>query len=94
MNNIEQRLKSNLVNEKVDALFDAFELGIEGIKLIASALQDKEPEVRQYAWFLLSESDLAIAKHALCDYSIFSQFVCLSTINKFRIKSDRYDLDI
>ena len=42
MNNIEQRLKSNLVNEKVDALFDAFELGIEGIKLIASALQDKE----------------------------------------------------
>ena len=91
MNNIEQRLKSNLVNEKVDALFDAFELGIEGIKLIASALQDKEREVRQYAWFLLSESDLAIAKHALCDYSIFSQFVCLSTINKFRIKSDRYD---
>ena len=55
MNNIKQRLQSNLVNEKVDALFDAFELGIEGTKLIISALQDKEREVRRCAWVLLSE---------------------------------------
>ena len=83
MNNIEQRLKSNLVNEKVDALFDTFELGIEGIKLIASALQDKEREVRQYAWFLLSESDLAIAKQTLYNYLPLSKIDCLHTVTEF-----------
>ena len=93
MNNIKQRLQSNLVNEKVDALFDAFELEIEGTKLITSALQDKEREVRQCAWFLLSESNLEITNQALYNYLPFPKIDCLHTLTEFEEDTNNFAPD-
>ena len=91
MGKINLNLKSDLSNKKINALFDAFELGTEGIELIALALQDKNREVRQTALFLLSESNLESAKYALSDYSMLSKFACLSTSTGFKQVFDYYE---
>jgi WD40 repeat protein len=85
LENIRQRLKSTSSKERIDALLDAFELGELGIKLIATALEDRNREVRQAAFILLSESDRDIAKQALWNYLPFGKMQCLHTLTKFQI---------
>lgn len=43
---VNSSFKSDLSNERINDLFDVFELGTEGIELITLALQDKNREVR------------------------------------------------
>ena len=84
MNNIEQKLKSNSLNKRIDALFDAFEFGDEGIRLIIPVLQDKDNQVREAALLLLSESKSQIAKQAISNYSL-SQIKHLHTVKKIEV---------
>lgn len=90
---VNSSFKSDLSNERINDLFDVFELGTEGIELITLALQDKNREVRQTALFLLSESNSESAKYVLSDYSILSKFICLSTITDFRQDLNYYKFE-
>ena len=80
MKNIKQRLKSNSPYKRIDALFDAFELGIRGIDLIIPSLQDKNSEVREAALLVLSESNHHTAIQAVFNYWL-SQIDHLHTID-------------
>ncbi|MEM8719250.1 MAG: hypothetical protein AAGE84_08065 [Cyanobacteria bacterium P01_G01_bin.39] len=55
MNDIEQRLENNSSTERINALFDAFDLGIKGIELIIPALHDQDGQVQEAALLLLHD---------------------------------------
>lgn len=90
--NLQQQLQSDSPEIRIDALLDAFKYGIEGLKLIAAALEDRDREVRQSALLLLSESETGFAKQALYNYLPFSNMDCLHTITEFQTDTS-YNID-
>lgn len=49
------------IEQKIDDLLDALECGTEGVKLLAQALRDRNREVRQSAFLLLTDLLLLIS---------------------------------
>ena len=73
------------MGHRFDALFDAYECGEAGIKLVAQAVEDKNRKVRQAALVLLGESETKIAKQASWNYLPFSKMQSLHTISEFSL---------
>jgi hypothetical protein len=71
------------IEQKIDDLLDALECGTEGVKLVAQALSDRNRQVRQSAFLLLSDLNETIAKEALWNYLPFAEMQCLHTTTKF-----------
>lgn len=65
---IELQLSDKDPEVRINALFDAYEYGEAGIKLVAQALEDKTRKVRQSAFVLLAESETEIARQTLWNY--------------------------
>ena len=80
---IELQLSNKDLEVRINALFDAYEYGEAGIKLIAQTIKDKTIKVRQAALVLLTESETETAKQALWNYLPFSKMQCLHTISEF-----------
>lgn len=72
LSGVEYCLARGTTEQKIDALLDAFEYGQAGLELIIQALEDKSKEVRDAAYWLLTESTLEISKQALWSYLPFS----------------------
>lgn len=72
---------NEIINQKIDALLDAFESEIENIAVVIKALEDDNREVRQSALLLLSESNLDVAKEAIYNHLLFSKMTCLHNIS-------------
>lgn len=80
---IELQLSNEDPEVRINALFDAYECGEAGIKLVPRLLEDKIRKVRQAALVLLAESETETAKQALWDYLPFVKIQFLHTISKF-----------
>jgi len=76
LSGVEQRLA-----KADEALFEAFEYGEAGLSLIIQALENESREVRDIAYFLLTQSPSEIAKQALWNYLPYKQMKCLYTLN-------------
>ncbi len=63
-----------------EALFDAFEYGEAGLSLIIQALENESREVRDVAYFLLTQSPSEMAKQALWNYLPYKSMKCLHTL--------------
>lgn len=82
--------------QKIDALLDAFDCGQAGLELIIQALSDKSRDVRDAAYWLLTQSTAEIAAQALWNHLPYARMQCLHTItgrgerepNYFAISSD------
>jgi WD40 repeat protein len=68
------------INRKIDALLDAFESSDKGIDLIAQALNEPVREVREVAYWLLTEINEETAKQELRNYLLYARMQCLHTI--------------
>lgn len=79
---IELQLSNEDPEVRINALFDAYECGEAGIKLVTQALKDRNRKVRQAALVLLTESDAEIAQQALWNYLPFFKMQCLHTITE------------
>ncbi len=91
INNIKKRLQGNLITEKIDALLDATEFGEEGIKLIASMLNDTEREVRESAYTLLDEIDNEITRQVIYNHLPFLRMQCLHVIDDFEFDEHNFN---
>ncbi len=88
IDNITERLKSNLIEEKIDALLDAVDCGDEGIKLVALMLNNSVREVRESAFILLTEIDNETTKNAIIyNHLPFSQMQCIHLIDDYSLGS-------
>jgi WD40 repeat protein len=67
------------LEEKIDALLNAFESD-EGTNLLIQALNESAREIREVAYWLLTETSRASAKQALRNYLPYGQMQCLHTI--------------
>ena len=92
---IKQLVAHGRVEQKVDALLDAFEYGKAGLEIIIRFLHDSSREVREAAYFLLQESTELSAIEVLKEYIHYDFFKCLHTWNEdteiplcFSISSD------
>ncbi len=83
---VQQLLAYGKVEQKIDALLDAFEFGEAGFELIIQALQNSEAEVSEAAYWLLQESTEAKAKLALQAYNPYLFFEYLFTLNMYTTK--------
>ncbi|MEH2088406.1 WD40 repeat domain-containing protein [Nostoc sp.] len=70
------------VEQKIDALLDAFEYGQAGLEIIIHSLHDSSIKVREAAYFLLQESTELSAKEVLQEYIPYEFFKCLHTWNE------------
>jgi hypothetical protein len=78
-----ETLKSNMtsnINRKIDALLDAFESSDKGIDLIVQSLNEPVREVREVAYWLLTEINEETAKQELRNYLLYARMQCLHTI--------------
>ncbi|MEH1935582.1 MAG: hypothetical protein V7L14_18180 [Nostoc sp.] len=80
---VKQLLAHGRVEQKIDALLDAFEYGEAGLDLIIQALQNSEVDVQEAAYWLLQESIEPKAKWALQAYNPYLFFEYLFTIEKY-----------
>lgn len=64
-----------------EALFEAFHYGEAGLGLIIQALENESREIRDIAYFLLTQSPSEMAKQALWNYLPYKQMKCLHTLN-------------
>ncbi|MEH2282093.1 MAG: hypothetical protein V7K90_12330 [Nostoc sp.] len=80
---VKQLLAHERVEQKIDALLDAFEYGEAGLDLIIQALQNSEVDVQEAAYWLLQESIEPKAKRALQAYNPYLFFEYLFTIEKY-----------
>jgi WD40 repeat protein len=67
------------MDSRIDDLISAFESG-EDISLLVQALSDRTREVREFARWLLSESQLEVARKSLRDYLPYSRMACLHKV--------------
>lgn len=77
---VKQRLARGAVEQRIDALLDAFQYGQEGLNLVIQTLEDKSNEVSLAAYWLLQDSTEPRAKQALSDYNHYARFKCLHTL--------------
>ncbi|MDZ8138137.1 MAG: hypothetical protein RM049_23000 [Nostoc sp. DedQUE04] len=80
---VKQLLAHGKVEQKIDALLDAFEYGEAGLDLIIEALQNSEVDVQEAAYWLLQESTEPRAKLALQLYNPYLFFEYLFTIERY-----------
>ncbi|MEH2223233.1 WD40 repeat domain-containing protein [Nostoc sp.] len=80
---VKQLLAYGKVEQKIDALINAFEYGEAGLNLIIEALQNSEVDVQEAAYWLLQESTEPRAKLALQAYSPYLFFEYLFTIERY-----------
>ncbi len=85
LSGVEQRLA-----RADEALFEAFQYGEAGLGLIIQALENKSREVRDIAYFLLTQSPSEMAKQALWNYLPYKQMKCLYTFN---LNKEPYDIN-
>ncbi len=78
---VKQLLAHGRVEQKIDALLDAFEYGKAGLEIIIHSLHDSSREVREAAYFLLQESTELSAKKVLQEYIPYEFFKCLHRWN-------------
>lgn len=88
LNGVKQRLARGTTEQKIDALLDAFEYGQAGLDLIIHALEDKSRQVRDAAYWLVTESTAEIAKQALWNYLPYAQMQCLHLITELQLDPD------
>ncbi|BAS54542.1 WD-40 repeat protein [Leptolyngbya boryana NIES-2135] len=67
------------VEQQIDALLNAFESD-EGIALLTQALNESAREVREVAYWLLTETNEVSAKQVLRNYLPYARMLCLHTI--------------
>jgi len=79
---IKQLVAHGKVEQKIDALLDAFEYGQAGLEIIIHSLHDSSRQVREAAYFLLQESTELSAKEVLQEYIPYEFFKCLHTWNE------------
>ena len=89
---IKHLLAHGRVEEKVDALLDAFEYGQAGLEIIINSLHDLSKEVREAAYFLLIESKELLATRVLQEYIPYEFFKCLYTWNEYTKESLCYSI--
>ncbi|MBN3878656.1 MULTISPECIES: WD40 repeat domain-containing protein [unclassified Nostoc] len=80
---VKQLLAYGKVEQKIDALLDAFEYGEAGLDLIIEALKNSEVDVQEAAYWLLQESTEPRAKLALQLYNPYLFFEYLFTIERY-----------
>ncbi|MEH2026736.1 WD40 repeat domain-containing protein [Nostoc sp.] len=80
---VKQLLAHGKVEQKIDALLDAFEYGEAGLNLIIQALQNSEVDVQESAYWLLQESTEPRTKLALQLYNPYLFFEYLFTIERY-----------
>ncbi|MEH2201410.1 WD40 repeat domain-containing protein [Nostoc sp.] len=80
---VKQLLAYGRVEQKIDALLDAFEYGEAGLDLIIQALQNSEVDVQEAAYWLLQESTEPKTKLALQLYNPYLFFEYLFTIERY-----------
>lgn len=78
---VKQRLAKGTVEQKIDALLDAFQYGQAGLDAVIQALDDRSNQVSSAAYLLLEDSQELRVKQALQNYNRFARFECLHTIN-------------
>ncbi len=78
---INQLMVHGRIEQKIDALLDAFEYGQAGLEIIIHSLHDSSREVREAAYFLLQESTELSAKEILQEYIPYDFFKCLHAWN-------------
>ncbi|MEH2025823.1 WD40 repeat domain-containing protein [Nostoc sp.] len=78
---INQLMAYGRIEQKIDALLDAFEYGQAGLEIIIHSLHDSSREVREAAYFLLQESTELSAKEVLQEYIPYEFFKCLHAWN-------------
>ncbi|MEH1949362.1 MAG: WD40 repeat domain-containing protein [Nostoc sp.] len=84
---INQLMAYGRIEQKIDALLDAFEYGQAGLEIIIHSLHDSSREVREAAYFLLQESTELSAKEVLQEYIPYEFFKCLHAWNGETIMS-------
>lgn len=99
---VKQRLARESVEQKIDALLDAFQYGQEGLELVIQALESKFEEVQGAAYLLLQDSTEPKVRLALEAYNPYLFFECLCTIQAYpdrgykvgsvAVNSDRHTL--
>lgn len=82
---VRNRLQSNWSNQKVDVLLDALQYGQAGIELVAQALGDRNREIRQSAFLLLSDTNENVAKQAIWNHLPWEKMQCLQTLTEFNL---------
>ena len=80
---VKQLLVHGKVEQKIDALLDAFEYGKAGLDLIIQALQNEDVEVQEAAYWLLQERTEQRVKLALQAYNPYLFFEYLFIIEKY-----------
>ncbi|MBN3926445.1 WD40 repeat domain-containing protein [Nostoc sp. NMS4] len=78
---IKQLMAHGRIEQKIDALLDAFEYGQAGLEIIIHSLHDSSIEVREAAYFLLQESTELSAKEVLQEYIPYEFFKYLHAWN-------------
>ena len=85
-------MQKGTVQQKIDGLLDAFEYGQAGLELMKKALDDPSREVREAAYWLLTESKTETAKQALYNYLPYKRMQCLYTIKDLQLNSSIYSI--
>ena len=85
-------MQKGTVQQKIDGLLDAFEYGQAGLELMKKALDDPSREVREAAYWLLTESKTETAKQALYNYLPYKRMQCLYTIKDLQLDSSIYSI--
>jgi WD40 repeat protein len=86
-------MQKGTVQQKIDALLDAFEYGQAGLELIKKALDNPLREVREVAYWLLTESTAETAKQALHNYLPYKRMRCLYTIKDLQLDPFVYSIN-
>lgn len=81
---VKQCLARGGVEQRIDALLDAFEYGQEGLELVIQALEDTSSEVCSAAYSLLQDSTEPKAKQALWEYNPYKHFKLLHILEGHR----------
>lgn len=99
---VKQRLARGALEQKIDALLDAFQYGQKGLDLVIQALESKSEEVQSAAYLLLQDSTEPKVRLALEAYNPYLFFKCLCTIQAYpnrgyrvgsvAVNSDRHTL--
>ena len=76
---VKQALVNGAVEQRIDALLDAFQYGQLGLDLVIQALDDKSEKVQEAAYWLLQDSTEPRVKLALQAYNPYLFFECLCT---------------
>ena len=72
-----------ILEQRIDALLDAFEYGQSGLDLVIQALESKSEEVQEAAYLLLQDSTELRVRVALEAYNPYLFFKCLCTIQAY-----------